>query len=611
MADITDQNIIGLEELLSKENVEDSDILIIQDSENTKQVEFRDLRSSMISDTENPAANRIYSSLKVDETFTALSKQITDDVGIVEKNVQDLQDNSVSTVQLNTAIQGLDDKKTDKTTTQLISDELGNKRSTAIPLTGLDIECPSESEKLHMAHLGTDILNALTGSAAVTVPSVPSGGWVSEDLADGLITGAKLSSAYNYKQSITSGDMNVLINAGLYLVSENVTGIPKYEVDETDPKMIEVIRYGDNGKYIRQRAYYIDTPTIDEKRPFYFERTGLVSDIHTLEFVGHFEITEINKLEQDMLGATYNNRGNIDSGSVYDLTDNGNYLCNIGVTNLPTADKKYMVNVCSYGTYVEYSAKTLETSGTNSYMSFVYLDSANMPVIVNWFSVNSTSKSKFHNKKVHIFGDGISYGLGASDIPNTSYPAILASKYGYTILNHALSDATYGTYGDDSLTDKSVMMQAQLATQIDTGDYAIIFAGSNDYKCGLAQIGTDYVSNVTTFKGAINTVINTLLTASPKLNILLVTPIYRGSTVPGDNIDSDSNMVNDKRLEDFSSAIVDIGKRHHIPVLNLLDESMINSYTKSIYLNTNGIYPTDAGHELLCEKIHSGMCRYY
>lgn len=615
MSDITDlttEDLVNFADLIEKTAANDSDIIVIEDSENTKKITIVNLRKSMIMDNQNPGTDRLWSSEKINTELTSFQNAIDKTVGSMKETIEQMETAKVSKTYVDDQLTIMDKKKANTTVTDALSKELENKLPINATFTGNDIKCTTDNEKLHLEHLGKDILSAMTGGTPVNTAAVPAGGWQTEDLGDGIINAAKLGSYYRFKKNVTEGNMNLLVDDGLYLVGSSVTGFPKYEADETDPKLLDVRRYGEEGKYIRQTVYYIDQADSTEKRPYKFERTGELAKIHTLEFSSHFEVTDTNKVESDLLGDTYNNRGEISSGDVYDLVSNGNYLCTSDVTNLPLENTNFLVTVNSYNETIEYTAKTVEvTGGTKEYTSFIYYDSAHMPVIVPWFMTASNLKSKFDGKRVHIFGDGIAYGIGASSINDTSLTALLSSKYGYTIYNHSLPDATYGIYDNDKYKDKCVLTQVQLATGITDGDYVIIFAGTNDFTSGVANIGTNLSIGTTTFKGSITETISALLTTNPNLKILLVTPIYRGSITSGDGYNSDDTKINDMYLYQFSDAIVEIGKYHHIPTINLHDECMINKFTKNVYLNDNGIYPTDEGYELLCEKIHDAMCRYY
>lgn len=602
---------VGLKDLIETREINNTDILIVEDDENTKKVTFGNLKKSLIDDDENPAANRMWSSDKMDKYLRDAYNKIDKRAGTVEKIVQDFDTDKVSTSTFNAAMIKIDNTKVDMEVMENLVNEVENRRSSAIPLTSKDFECTSDGEKFHLEHLGDDVLKALTGDAEVPVASIPKGGWVTEDIANGAINGKKLHSYYRFKAAYTEGSLNTIVDDGLYIIGSMVAMFPKYDENEDEPKVLEVSRYGENGKYIKQRLYYISAPDPEDDRPSYFERFGELTKLHNLQFVQHFEVTDYNKVKASLLGSDYNNRGKVTTGSVYDLTDNGAYYCTATVSNLPISGQDFLVMVQNYGETIEYTAKTVENTGSKSYCSFMYFDSAHMPVQGKWFSTGTNLKSKFDGKNVHLFGDGIMYGMGASNIADNSIAALLNSKYGYNIFNHALPDATYGIYGNDVLKARSMITQAETAQQLDTAEYAILFAGSNDYRNGTAIVGVNQQIDNVSFKGSINTVIKILLEANPAIKILIVSPIFRGSISPGDGNNSDDTRINDKYLSHFSTAIKEVSEYNHIPCLDLFSESMINRYTKSIYLADNGIHLSDKGHMLMCDKIHDAMCKFY
>ena len=607
--ELSSEDLVNIRDLLQKEKIDGTDILIVEDEQNTKFVTFNDFIKSLISDEEVAASTRIWSSKKLEELLSDAEKKSNKKIGKIQETVDDIDKTAVTQNELDRQLKSIENEKADKSTVTGVINALGDKRSKTDKLTSGDFSCSTESEKFHMEHLGQDIIAAMTGESKIQVASVPKGGWKTDDLGDGIITGDKLSYQYRFKGAFTEGSINTYVEDGLYLLGSEVENLPKYEVDETDPKLMEATRFGEAGKYIIQKVYYIDQDD-DVKRPFYFSRIGEVDKIHLVDFIPHYEVTENNKVEAPLLGSTYNNRGTVKSGDVYDIIDNGNYLCTKTVTSLPTQDN-YLLNIRSYGETVEYCAKTVENTGSKEYTSFIYYDSAHMPVKVPWFCTGTNLKSKFDGKNVHIFGDGIIYGIGATSITENSIPALLNSKYGYTIYNHALTDATYGNYQNDVLKERSVLTQIDTATQLDKADYVIIFAGSNDYKKGMCEIGSVTDTTNTTFKGSVVNAVEKLLTINPEIKILLVTPVYRASINSGDGHDCESTMINDKYLSDFSNAIIDAGKTTHVPVLNLFEESMISKYTKDTYLFEGGIYLSDKGHALVTDKIHSAMCRFY
>ena len=63
---------IHIEDLLEKTGLNDTDIFIIQDDENTKKITVFNLRSGLVQDTEEPSEHRIYSSKKVNDLLDSL-----------------------------------------------------------------------------------------------------------------------------------------------------------------------------------------------------------------------------------------------------------------------------------------------------------------------------------------------------------------------------------------------------------------------------------------------------------------------------------------------------------------------------------------------------------
>ena len=600
---------IYIDELLEKTTVDDSDILIIEDTDNTKKVSFRNLRLALIEDNETPASHRVYSSSKVEEMINTVKADIKKSIGSLNETIQQIQASSVTESKLMEEVNRLDDAKAEKSELPPILEELSNTRKTTDKITSDDLAYGSEAEKIHLKHLGSDILDAMTGKTQVSIPSVPVGGWVTEDIANAAITSQKLSKDFLYKNSTVTSDVNRLVETGIYVVPSDANGLPHYGDDENESRRLDVYRYGENGKYICQRVYYHSYT--DEVRPF-FERKGLFNKLSTLEFVAHFEVTTNNKVESDLLGDNYDNRGSISNISVFDITADGNYLCDNTVTNLPTADT-YIVSVKSFKNRREFDAKKILPSGVMAYTCYEYYDSANVLNRTAWINNESIAKSKFDGCQLHIYGDGISYGLGASDIVNTSFAGILKNKYGWSVYNHSLSDATAGDYDDEILQQSSILTQIDRTTGLGSTDnvYILIFIGSEDYRCGKAQIGTDELRNNTTYKGALNSAIEKILTRAPKAKIILMSPLYRASTEPGDGFNGDTNIVNDKTLREYAAAMKSVAEYNHIPFIDAYNECMINKYTYPQYLTSEGVYLNDTGHSMVAEKIQDGFGRYY
>ncbi len=602
----TDERIIKIADLLDKEQLDETDVLIIEDEQNTKKVSIRNLIMSIIKDNDVPTNYRIYSSEKTQKLFDSVKDTVVGDIGKIQGDIKELEDDKATNTSLENLKTELEKKIGMKVTTEELVQALSDVRRTSTKITSDDLDTSSNSVKIKLANLADEVVDAMTGNTTV-IPTnrAPVGGWVTEDFADESITYKKLANDYRFGGIITEGNINEIVKDGIYLLGSNVLNLPKMENEEGDnSRILDVKRIGD--KLIMQSVYYCDD---SEDRPI-FRRKGSLIRLHALDFMEVHEINTTFKASRDLLSEDFANCGLIDSGSIYAIRKDGDYYATKNVTDLPTENEDYMVKVSKYNDRYIFNAQAITTTTCKIYTSLLYFTAGQMPVNTSWFEVSSTSKSKFDGKKVYLFGDGILFGLGSDDITNKSISAILSNKYGMRINNRALGEASIGNYDDEILSQSSVIEQIE-TTPLDEADYAIIFAGGYDWKIGKATIGTSNTAvNDITFKGSINTCIKNILLKNAKTKILFCTPIFRSRIEAGDGKNSDENTVNDRYLYEYVQAMIDVCNANHVPVLNLFNISMINRYNSSIYLK-DGLYPNDTGHALLADKIFDGMNMYY
>lgn len=131
-----------------------------------------------------------------------------------------------------------------------------------------------------------------------------------------------------------------------------------------------------------------------------------------------------------------------------------------------------------------------------------------------------------------------------------------------------------------------------------TVDIITIFFGTNDLT-GNNPIGTNSDTTGLTIKGAMNYVINTILTAYPSKQLIFITPIYRN--VSGVSSDTFTNTNGDK-LIDIVHAEEEICELQHIEYLSMYNTAGINSKTITTYL-TDGTHPTQFGYDMLGRRI--------
>lgn len=134
------------------------------------------------------------------------------------------------------------------------------------------------------------------------------------------------------------------------------------------------------------------------------------------------------------------------------------------------------------------------------------------------------------------------------------------------------------------------------------GEYDIctVFCGTNDFGAGtiLGNISDDRTAS--TFYGYTKNVIYNILTGKPNINLMFITPLYRGKfdNQPGAGETNSAGF----KLVDYVNAIIDVCNYYSIPVLNLFHTGGFNEFTISTYTDDN-LHPNQKGGKLIANKI--------
>lgn len=198
-----------------------------------------------------------------------------------------------------------------------------------------------------------------------------------------------------------------------------------------------------------------------------------------------------------------------------------------------------------------------------------------------------------------VFGDSITWGLHSSDNTVNSWTANLMAYGNVNINNLAVSGATW-QYRDKSTTVN--MIDSIRKTDFSDVKNVVAFGGTNDFAQGL-RIGTVDDEDDQTLCGAMNQAIQFIYTHNPKISIYLVTPMWR-ARINGDtpvDVETTPNSAG-LYLRDYVDAVIAIGKKYHLPVLDLYHEFPINQYNSTSLL-ADGLHPNDDGYVLLAKKI--------
>ena len=595
---------IFIKDLLSKEVLEDSDLLIVEDTQNTKKTTLRNLIKSMVSDSDSPTDYKIYSSQKIQELLTTMNEYINSNIsnvnGMVEKLDREKETKEAVKALEKTLMEIIESKADDSDILEMLDGKMGKNHK----IRSSELDTSADEYKIQLVNLSEDVLDAMIGGTPIPTNRAPKGGWVTEDIADGAIVFNKYAEDFQYGGHFIEGDIDNFVKEGIYTLGAKVIGLPKeIEEDEKEVRILIVKRPGPN--YVMQEVRYTNDVRY---RPVY-RRTANINRIQVTDFIKVEEINDKFKVHRDILSDDFSNCGSLSNCDLFTITKEGHYIAEESVSNLPTREGIYEVDIRAYGDRLLYEAAQIGVSSCNIFISMQYKTAGENPVNTQWYNISTYSRSKFENKTVHLFGDGILYGFGASNMGTKSIPSLLRDKYGMRIVNNALGDATAGGYDNNDLKDRCVLTQVE-TTPLGDADYAVIMVGTNDYKCAISQMGTTQSLNDTTFMGSLNLIIKTFAEKNPLCKLLLVSPIYRARFRAGDNHNGDDYAINDYKLFEFVNAMKEIATYNHIPFVDLYYECGINKWNYTAYLK-DGLYLNDEGHEMISTKIFDALSRFY
>lgn len=208
--------------------------------------------------------------------------------------------------------------------------------------------------------------------------------------------------------------------------------------------------------------------------------------------------------------------------------------------------------------------------------------------------VNQMPYNKLYGKNVCILGDSIAYGVGATDRTKDSWVALLGENTGANITNLAVGGASL-QYREDAESIAKSIYTTSTETDFSNYDYVIISAGTNDI---LANIGTPTDTVNTTACGALNLIVENILTSNPYAQIIFFGPMFRARFSVGDGHNSDDYAWQGKYVIDLADKLQETAEKNHVPAKNLYRTFMLNKYNSSILLS-DGLHPNDLGYSRL------------
>lgn len=197
---------------------------------------------------------------------------------------------------------------------------------------------------------------------------------------------------------------------------------------------------------------------------------------------------------------------------------------------------------------------------------------------------------------INFLGDSITEGYGVNESQNV-YHQIIKEKYK---LAHAYNYGISGTRLARQTTPSEECPRNDLFFEMRSNimqpkaDVIIVFGGTNDYAHGDAFLGAADSEDVFTFCGAVNSLINKLKKDFPNAKIVFMTPLHRiEETTP--------SKPEEKILEDYANAILNICKTRGIDVIDLFGINPLDPYDTSLV--PDGLHPNDKGHKIMADVI--------
>ena len=214
--------------------------------------------------------------------------------------------------------------------------------------------------------------------------------------------------------------------------------------------------------------------------------------------------------------------------------------------------------------------------------------------------------SRWYGKKINVLGDSITYGLGLTK-ETKKWGDIVGEKLGASIVrNYGISNSTIANYNSLELQDPMCLRYTEMD---DDADLIIVLAGRNDYRSLPVPIGKkDDIGN-DTFYGGVKTLLSGLWNKYPTKTIVFCTMFK--ALCENDELLRDNEWKNyaGNIQEDYNNVIKEVCKDYSIPVIDLYNEGIFNSWnpsSKSAWFSDT-VHPNEEGQRILGEIISSRL----
>ena len=201
------------------------------------------------------------------------------------------------------------------------------------------------------------------------------------------------------------------------------------------------------------------------------------------------------------------------------------------------------------------------------------------------------------NLKINIIGDSITWGFesGTGNQVSKPYPVIIEELLKCTVNSYGISGSTIA--GDGTTKGYVPIWKRYIEMNKDV-TLNVIFAGTNDFGSDRQiELGTIADTNAnTSFYGGLNALCEGLIANFPNSRTVLITPMQRGI---------DNTNTYGKRLIDYVDAVINVGAKYSIPVIDLYRCGNMPLTVKSFKdkYSPDGLHLTQEGYDRLGQVI--------
>lgn len=195
--------------------------------------------------------------------------------------------------------------------------------------------------------------------------------------------------------------------------------------------------------------------------------------------------------------------------------------------------------------------------------------------------------SDLKGKKYYAFGDSIVMNQKT----RRGYVTEMVERYGLVASNFGYSGHTlvqdYSTLSAKDFSDVAVVTIAY---------------GVNDCRIG-DPLGTADSTEVTTFAGALNSLLAKIYTDNPKCYVLVLTPIQR---LLVNGLGSFNENKNGDTLYDFADMCIEVAGRNSTRSIDLFRNCGLNQHNLAYYTD-EGVHPTNEGYKKMSAMVISAF----